>query len=181
VYIAGYNSFKTEEAPVADKKKKKKSTTTKKPNKKSSTAVPPGAGGQISKRRQEVKEAVKLQQRNAQENEQLVQILESVLKKYPRKKYKTFADHQTFAVAELTTHNTEMHLTPDKFQEMKSLLETKLRAILVAEEEALLHASSEHSQDGDTTIAESTIIYKNEQQDSTQKKFMCEFADLADT
>jgi hypothetical protein len=106
----------------------------------------------------------KLQERDAQENEQMAQILESVLKKYPRNKCKTFADHQTFAVAELTTHSTEMHLTPDKFREMKSLLETKLRTILrIAEEEAVSQSqhASEHSQDdGDTTIAES--FYENE-------------------
>lgn len=60
-------------------------------------------------------------------------ILEEVLRKYPKERCKTFADHQEFAFAELTTQSNQkkdVNMTNEKFQDLKTMLKSHLAATL---------------------------------------------------
>ncbi|KAG7360456.1 MORN repeat-containing protein [Nitzschia inconspicua] len=83
-----------------------------------------------TQRRKEQKEAISnLKQNNKDKNYEMQVILQEVLRKYPKERCKTFADHKEFAFAELaiqSNKNKELHMDAKKFQDLKSMLETHL-------------------------------------------------------
>jgi hypothetical protein len=84
-----------------------------------------------TRRRKEQKEAIEnlKQTRKDDKDQEMKEILEEVLRKYPKEKCKTFADHKEFAFAELSLQSNEkkdLHMNADKYKNLKSMLHDHL-------------------------------------------------------
>jgi hypothetical protein len=102
-----------------------------------------------TRRRKEQKEAIEsVKQVNKDKEAEMQEILEDVLRKYPKEKCRTFADHKEFAFAELTTqsnHRKDLQITAEKFIDLKSKLQN--------------HLTNALGDDG--SIAESSMIHEH--------------------
>jgi hypothetical protein len=91
------------------------------------------SGRRAALRRKEQKEAIEsVTQTNGMKSE-MQEILEEVLRKYPKERCKTFADHKEFAFAELTIQSNkvkEFLMDAKKFKDLKDLLESQLSITL---------------------------------------------------
>ena len=112
------------------------------------------SGRRISQRRKEQKEAMESAKQSKEKKNDVQEILDEVLRKYPKERCKTFADHKEFAFAELTVVSNEkrdFHLDAKKFNDLKSMLQTRLADALgeddsVADSAKIDESSHQHSQ-----------------------------------
>ncbi|KAL3939359.1 MAG: hypothetical protein SGARI_001397 [Bacillariaceae sp.] len=113
------------------------------------------SGRRISQRRKEQKEAIEsVKQSKEKKNDNMQDILDEVLRKYPKEKCRTFADHKEFAFAELTVVSNEkrdFHVDAKKFNDLKSMLQTQLTEVLgeddsVADSAKIDESAHRHSQ-----------------------------------
>jgi hypothetical protein len=87
-----------------------------------------------TRRRKEQKEAIQsVKHGNRDREAEMQEILEDVLRKYPKEKCRTYADHKEFAFAELSTqsnHRKDLQITTEKFIDLKSKLQSRLASTL---------------------------------------------------
>jgi hypothetical protein len=86
---------------------------------------------------------------------EMQQILEDVLRRYPKEKCKTFADHKEFAFAELTIQSNkhkEVQMDNEKFRDLQTMLQSHLARTLPE----------------DDSVAESAKIDESEHYDESQ-------------
>jgi hypothetical protein len=87
------------------------------------------SGRRATLRRKEQKEAIESVKQSKEKKNETQEILDEVLRKYPKERCKTFADHKEFAFAELTMVSNEkrdFHMDARKFNDLKSMLQTQL-------------------------------------------------------
>jgi len=93
-----------------------------------------------NKKGQQTTEATK-QPHLSQEEKQIQDLIIQVLESYPKGLCSSFADHQQFAMAELTTHSKDLYLSRVTLDRIKKILVQKL-------EERLLGISEETPEEG---------------------------------
>jgi hypothetical protein len=102
-----------------------------------------------ARHRKEAKEGLQREKQGHKRDEEaeMQEILEDVLRKYPKEKCRTFADHKEFAFAELSTqsnHRKDLQITTEKFLDLKSKLRSRLASTL--------------GKDGSDVVADATRI-----------------------
>jgi hypothetical protein len=112
-----------------------------------------------SRRRKEQKEAMEsVKQTNKDKESEMQEILDEVLRRYPKEKCKTFADHKEFAFAELTVQSNkhkEVQIDNEKFRDLKSMLQDHLARTLPEDDSVAESAKideSEHHQPDQSQI-----------------------------
>jgi hypothetical protein len=109
------------------------------------------SGRRAATRRKEQKDAIESLKQSKDEKSGMQEILEEVLRKYPKERCKTFADHKEFAFAELTIQSNkkkEFHMDAQKFHDLKTLLQSHLASTLKEDESVAESAKineSEHN------------------------------------
>jgi hypothetical protein len=91
------------------------------------------SGRRAALRRKEEKEAIESVAQTKGKKSEMEEILEEVLRNYPRERCKTFADHKEFAFAELTIQSKKVReflMDTKKFNDLKSMLESQLSSTL---------------------------------------------------
>jgi hypothetical protein len=122
-----------------------------------------------SRRRKEQKEAMEsVKQANKDKESEMQEILDEVLRRYPKEMCKTFADHKEFAFAELTVQsnkNKEVQMDNEKFRDLKSMLQDHLARTLPEDDSvadsAKIDESEHHQQDRSQITSPQTSPRKN--------------------
>jgi MORN repeat len=89
-------------------------------------------------------------------------ILEDVLRRYPKKRCKTFADHQQYAFAELTTQSNHKKDIQENFNDLKSMLSSHLASTLQQEQSPQAPAAE------DETVDESVHVVEHQHDDDDE-------------